>query len=168
MRKANVHFFVSFCVAIFLTPVTVFSEGVTRAEYEALLERVTKLEAVLGTLQIEVENELYTSSHEPQKKSVQAKKTLLDSVVSVIQAREDSTTYPWMEISLWDSLHPGMSPKEILSILGQPTLDEPSLHKRIDTVYTYKGKQSSTGNHIKGIIRFYRNRLVEIEPPEIQ
>ncbi len=144
------------------------SDTVSRAEYEALLVRVDKLESILSSLQIELDNELEASSTSMAAPSNSSKGTLLDKVISVIQKREDSKTYPWMDKHLWGSLTKGMSPKDITSILGRPTLNEPSLSKRIDTVYTYKGKQSSTGQRILGVVRFYRNQLVEIEPPEIQ
>ena len=144
------------------------SESVTRAEYEALLSRVTKLESIISSLQIDLDTELASNSAQQSPKEAKPRKSLLDSVINVIQTREDATTYPWMNTALWDSIKMGMSPEEITSILGRPTLNEPSLSKRIDAVYTYKGKQSSTGNRIEGIIRFYRNRLVEIEPPKIQ
>ena len=168
MRRTKIAFGILLGSLLF-SPSLSASDSVTRAEYEALLSRVEKLESILSSLHIEADNELEstTVSSRPVAKE-KPKKSLLDSVVGVIQKREDTTTYPWMEKSLWDTLQPGMSPKEIQSILGIPTLDEPSLHKRIDTVYTYKGKQRSTGIYVKGIIRFYRNRLVEIEPPEIQ
>ena len=142
------------------------SDTVSRAEYEALLIRVGKLESILSSLQIELDRELESSSKVAPSNS--SKRTLLDGVINVIQKREDSKTYPWMDKHLWGSLSKGMSPKDITSILGRPTLNEPSLSKRIDTVYTYKGKQSSTGQRILGVVRFYRNQLVEIEPPEIQ
>lgn len=144
------------------------SDTVSRAEYEALLVRVDKLESILSSLQIELDSELEASSTSMAAPSNSSKGTLLDKVISVIQKREDSKTYPWMDKHLWGSLTKGMSPKDITSILGRPTLNEPSLSKRIDTVYTYKGKQSSTGQRILGVVRFYRNQLVEIEPPEIQ
>ena len=144
------------------------SESVSRAEYEALLARVSKLESILSSLQIELDGELEATSASQLIASKKPKTSLLDNVINIIQVREDATTYPWMDTALWESLAKGMSPKEITSILGRPTLNEPSLSKRIDVVYTYKGKQSSTGNRIKGVVRFYRNQLVEIEPPEIQ
>ena len=144
------------------------SDSVSRAEYEALLVRVTKLESVLSSLQIEIDGELEATSAPSVTASKKSKASLLDNVINVIQVREDTTTYPWMDTTLWKSLTVGMSPEEAISLLGRPTLNEPSLSKRIDAVYTYKGTQSSTGNRIKGILRFYRNQLVEIEPPEIQ
>ncbi|MCB1122134.1 MAG: hypothetical protein KJT03_11335 [Verrucomicrobiae bacterium] len=59
-----------------------------------------------------------------------------------------------------------MSKDDAIAILGEPDLIEPSLYKRVDTVFTYKGRQSSTGKRVQGIIRFYRDQLKEIESPE--
>ena len=43
-----------------------------------------------------------------------------------------------------------MSPEEVIAQLGEPTLDEPSLNRRIDFVYTYQGRRPATNQKIEG------------------
>ena len=93
--------------------------------------------------------------------------TLIEKVVKTIQIREEEKFYPWMESAKWDSVEKGMTPEAIISILGEPTLDEPSLHKRIDQVYTYKGRRVATREKVTGIIRFYKGVVVSIEAPKL-
>jgi len=142
------------------------SESPTRSEFEELVGRIERLEAIFATLQIDINQELNSNQTSTPQTKGKANTSILENVINVIQSREDNVNYPWMNSQLWESLKAGMTLKNVESILGRPTLDEPSLHKRIDTVYTYKGKQAYTGNMIKGTIRFYRSKLTEIEPPE--
>jgi hypothetical protein len=137
------------------------SDSPSKAEFEALQARVEKLEATLAYLQLGIESEA------SNQLAPETKKSLLDNVITVIHKREDNINYPWMDSQLWTNLKPGLSTEAVISLLGQPTLNEPSLHKRIDTVFTYKGKQVSTGDKITGVVRFYRDKITDIEPPKI-
>jgi hypothetical protein len=60
-----------------------------------------------------------------------------------------------------------MTPEEVVTLLEQPTLNEPSLHKRVDFVYTYQGRRVATAKKVTGIIRFYKGKVIEVEAPDL-
>ena len=80
--------------------------------------------------------------------------------------RDRDKLYPWLDLKKWDSLKLGMNQDTVREILGKPTLDEISLNKRIDNVFTYKGRVISTNKKVEGKVRFYKDESVEILPPE--
>ena len=41
------------------------------------------------------------------------------------------------------------------------------MHKRVDFVYTYKGRRVATAKKVTGIVRFYKDKVIEIEVPEL-
>jgi outer membrane protein assembly factor BamE (lipoprotein component of BamABCDE complex) len=142
-------------------------QTVTREEFNALAERLAVVEAALiearaGQVESIAEEALATVQMSATQKS-----TLIENVVKTIQVREEEKFFPWMDSVKWDSLQKGMKPAAVVAVLGEPTLDEPSLHKRIDTVYTYKGRRVATGEKVTGIIRFYKGVVVSIEVPEL-
>ena len=61
----------------------------------------------------------------------------------------------------------GMSPEDVIAQLGEPTLDEPSLNRRIDFVYTYQGRRPATNKKIEGKVRFYKGEAIDIERPAL-
>ena len=56
--------------------------------------------------------------------------------------------------------------EEVINILGEPSMTDPSLHKRIDTVFTYRGRHPGTGKKVTGKVKFYRNVVADIENPQ--
>jgi len=95
------------------------------------------------------------------------KSSLIESVVQTIQAREESANFPWMDAEKWPKLQRGMTPEEVVAVLDQPTLNEPSMHKRVDFVYTYQGRRVATAKKVTGIVRFYKGKVIEIEAPDL-
>ena len=73
-----------------------------------------------------------------------------------------------MSSDKWSRIQKGMSPRQVIDVLGAPTLDEPSLHKRKDRVWTWMGRRVATAKRVEGIIRFYKGEVIEIEPPVIE
>jgi hypothetical protein len=94
--------------------------------------------------------------------------SLIEDVVKVIQQREEDAFYPWMELERWSQVRKGMSADQVISVLGEPTLDEPSLHKRKDRVFTWQGRRVTSAQRAEGIVRFYKDEVIEIEPPVIK
>ena len=70
-----------------------------------------------------------------------------------------------MDSAKWAPLRMGMSPEDVIAHLGEPTLDEPSLNRRIDFVYTYQGRRPATNQRVEGKIRFYKGEAIDIERP---
>lgn len=143
------------------------AQEVSREEFQALQARVQQLEAQLNVTrdqQIEaIAAEAVASMPASNEKEERA--SFVEDVVKVIQQREEATNYPWMDPNKWVQIRKGMSPESVIAILGEPTLDEPSLHKRKDRVFTWQGRRVATNERVEGIIRFYRGEVIEIEPP---
>ena len=150
---------------------TVFSvswgEPVSREEFASVLQRLEAIEEALGVVKAEQVESIAEEALATVALSSSEKSTLIESVVQTIQAREEKAVFPWMEADKWAQLSKGMTPDEVVAVLGRPTLNEPSLHKRIDTVYTYEGRRVATNEKITGIVRFYKGVAAEIEVPSL-
>lgn len=144
------------------------AQEVTREEFNTLLQRIDALERGLSSarnLQMEsLATEAISQMPESQVAG-ESRESLIEEVVTRIQKREESVNYPWMELTQWDGVRKRMSSEQVIEILGPPTLDEPSLHKRKDRVFTWQGRRVATGERVEAIIRFYKNKVIEIEPP---
>ena len=142
-------------------------EVVTRAEHEALAAKVAQLEARLAGVQTQqldsITQEVLSSI--PASTSSEANSRLIENVVAAVKQREQEVNFPWMDSSKWEPLRMGMSPEEVIAQLGEPTLDEPSLNRRIDFVYTYQGRRPATNQRVEGKVRFYKGEAVDIERP---
>ena len=142
-------------------------EAVTRSEYEALAAKVAQLEARLAGVQTQqldsITQEVLASM--PARTSSQASPSLVEKVVAAVNQREQEVNFPWMSSAKWAPLRMGMSPEEVIAQLGEPTLDEPSLNRRIDFVYTYLGRLPATNQRVEGKIRFYKGESIDIERP---
>lgn len=143
------------------------AEPVSREEFTALLQRVTAVETALGVVQAEQVESIAEEALATVQMSSSEKASLIDSVVKTIQSREEDAVFPWMEAEKWAQLSKGMTPDEVVGVLGRPTLNEPSLHKRVDTVYTYEGRRVATNEKVVGIIRFYKGVVIEIDLPSL-
>ena len=143
------------------------AEPVSREEFTALLQRVTAVETALGVVQAEQVESIAEEALATVQMSSSEKASLIDSVVKTIQPREEDAVFPWMEAEKWAQLSKGMTPDEVVGVLGRPTLNEPSLHKRVDTVYTYEGRCVATNEKVVGIIRFYKGVVIEIDLPSL-
>ena len=142
-------------------------DAVTRAEYEALAAKVAQLEARLAGFQTQqfdsITQEVLAST--PASTSSQASPSLIENFVAAVKQREQEVNFPWMDSAKWVSLRIGMSPEDVIAQLGEPTLDEPSLNRRVDFVYTYQGRRPATNQKIEGKIRFYKGVAIDIERP---
>lgn len=160
--------FISICslFILFLAP-SASAEPVSREEFTLLLERLDAVEAALGVVKAEQVESIAEEALATVQLSSSEKTNLIENVVRTIQAREEKAVFPWMEAEKWAQLSKGLSPEEVVSVLGRPTLNEPSLHKRIDVVYTYEGRRVATNEKMVGIVRFYKGVAVEIEAPSL-
>jgi len=132
------------------------------ASVETLQKRVETLEdqVVASTAEaVVVAGSVQMEEKEPSGES------LVDRVVDAIHTREETLYFPWMEEGLWMQLEEGMSQEEVIAILGEPTLTDPSLKRWIDTVFTYRGRRPSTGEQVTAKVRFYKDELVNFESP---
>ncbi|NCG08157.1 MAG: outer membrane protein assembly factor BamE [Verrucomicrobia bacterium] len=149
------------------THVNLPGEGVTRAEYEALEQRLEAVEAALGAARSAQVESIAEEALAKVEMTPGQKASLIESVVQTIQTREEKTSYPWMQAEKWARIKKGMTPEAVVEILGTPLLNEPSLHKRVDAVYTYQGRRVATNEKVTGIIRFYKGVVIEMEVPKL-
>jgi hypothetical protein len=155
------------CGSILVSSTGLQAEQVSKAEFDALAKRVEQLEASLRIVKNTQVEEIAAEAIASMPMGQAEKSSLIENVVNTIQAREESANYPWMDAAKWTMIRKGMSPEEVIAILDEPTLDEPSMHKRVDFVYTYQGRRVATAKKVTGIVRFYKDKLIEIEVPEL-
>ncbi|PDH29098.1 MAG: hypothetical protein CNC89_03635, partial [Puniceicoccaceae bacterium MED-G31] len=143
------------------------SQTVSRTEYEALAAKVAQLEARLNGMQLQQVDTVTQEVLATMPESKSATPSLIENVVAAVKQREEQVNFPWMNLSKWASLREGQTPEQVVAILGEPTLDEPSLNRRIDFVYTYEGRRPATNKKVIGKIRFYKGEAIEIVRPVI-
>lgn len=129
-----------------------------REEVAALTARVDELEA---TRQATHQVGSVSSEIEPEEPN------FLDRLTDQLARRQEANgDAPWLMPASWDALKKGMSSEEVIALLGDPTYDEPSLNRRVDRVFTYRGKNFSTGKRVTGKVRFENDKVVNFELPE--
>ena len=138
-----------------------------RTEFEALADRVSRLEAYFN---IDSSEQLDTLTNEvitalPANK--EEKKSLIKSVVAAVKQHEQDVNFPWMDNSKWALIRNGQSVDQVVAILGEPTFDEPSLRKWVDNVYSYRGRRPATNERIEGKVRFRKGVVVDFDRPVI-
>ena len=143
------------------------AQTVTRTEYEALAAKVAQLEARLNGLQPRQAASVTQEVLAIMPDTVSASSSLIENVVAAVKQREQQVNFPWMDLSKWAPLREGQTPEQVVAILGKPTLNEPSLNRRIDFVYTYEGRRPATNKKVVGKIRFYKGEAIEIVRPVI-
>ena len=154
-------------LVLFSSPSMAVAEEVTKEEFLALQKRVEELESAVRVVKNTQVEAIATETFAAMPMTQDDRNTLIENVVEKIQAREESANFPWMEASKWVNVRKGMTPEEVVTLLEQPTLNEPSLHKRVDFVYTYQGRRVATAKKVTGIIRFYKGKVIEVEAPDL-
>lgn len=154
-------------LVLFSSPSMTVAAEVTKEEFLALQKRVEELESAVRVVKNTQVEAIATETFAAMPMTQDDRNSLIENVVEKIQAREESANFPWMEASKWVSLRKGMTPEEVVTLLEQPTLNEPSLHKRVDFVYTYQGRRVATAKKVTGIIRFYKGKVIAVEAPDL-
>lgn len=126
------------------------------AEIKTLREEVSALSERVQSLEKQLDSGMPSGSESG----------ILDRLTDAMHDRRVATHYPWMEQSLWEKIQKGMTPEDVISILGEPSMTDPSLHKRIDTVMTYRGRHPGTGKKVVGKVRYYRGVVADVERPQ--
>lgn len=91
----------------------------------------------------------------------------IEKLADKVYQEEEINLYPWMDLTKWERLQKGMSTSDALAILGKPTKEFPSLHKRVDLLFIYKGRQIPSNRLVEGILKFYKDELIIIELPDL-
>jgi hypothetical protein len=137
--------------------------SVSRAEYESLAARVAVLEARLNNQMDTLTSDVLQAMPEQGE----GQKSLISSVVDAVKQREQQVNFPWMDSSKWALIREGQSVDQVTAILGKPTLNEPSLRKWVDYVYSYQGRRPSDNKRIEGKVRFKKDMVVDIDTPNL-
>lgn len=142
----------------------------SREEFEALLKRVQQLEQQLAGVDANAVAEMIVSGEAkaPIAAAGSDQENFIENVVSAVQFRQEAVDYPWMDANQWALAKKGMTEDEIRELFGRPTMDDPSLRKRIDRVYTYRARSVATGKLVKRFIRFADGVVVEIEAKDLK
>lgn len=137
-----------------------FSQIYGEASLEKLEERINILEKQMKDLQLYkiTGNKAFVDKRQLSDEDIEK---LADKVFK----EEESNIFPWMDESKWTRLKLGMSPDEVKSILGKPIREFPSLNKRIDVAFIYKGRRIPSNKLVEGVVRFYKDELIEFEIP---
>ena len=168
-KSFEVSWFISAAVLLLSTNF-IFAEddsSVSRAEYEALAARVSALEANSAVNASDQLDSITSKVIAALPVNSEEKTTLIDSVVAAVKKHEQDVNFPWMDSSKWALIRNGQSVDQVVTILGEPTLNEPSLRKWVDSVYTYQGRRPATNQRIVGKVRFRKGVVVDFEPPVI-
>ena len=167
MKKYTAHFslFALVYASFLVLPAGLDAQQIVRDEFDSLAKRVEQLEASVRMVKNAQIEGLAAEAVSAMPMDMADKESLIESVVNTIQAKEEGANFPWMDAAKWGSLKKGMSPEDVVAIIGSPTLNEPSMHKRVDFVYTYQGRRVATAKKVEGIIRFYKGKVVEVEAP---
>ena len=140
---------------------------VTKSEFNALIERVASLEEVLASFKTDVVEQVAETAIATRQPTAENKGSFIEEVVDVIHAREEDAFYPWMDDAKWDQIKVGMPEEDVYALLGRPTMNDPSMHKKIDRFYTYSGRRVGSGKKVKGVVRFYRGVVKNFDRPEL-
>jgi uncharacterized coiled-coil protein SlyX len=130
-------------------------EPLSEAERLAVLE--ARVEAQDARIQV-LENQLMVT-----KKSISDQQIVLEQKMDAVQAQAIENVI-WQNPDLWTGLHLGMTMDAVLAILGEPDHRLASLNKRVDWVMTYQHPRVKS--ELKGVLKFYKDRLTSIEEPE--
>ncbi|MAI44012.1 MAG: hypothetical protein CML09_04895 [Puniceicoccaceae bacterium] len=145
---------------IILSSLFLFSLVYGETSMEMLEKRINILEKQMKDLQLYkiTGNKAFADKRQLSDKDIEK---LADKVFK----EEEQNIYPWMDESKWILLELGMSPDEVKSILGKPIREFPSLNKRIDVAFIYKGRRIPSNKLVEGVVRFYKDELIEFEVP---
>ena len=168
-KSLKVSWFIS-AIVLFLSTNFIFAEddlSVSRTEYEALVARVSALEANFAANSSDQLDSITSKVIAALPVNSEEKTTLIENVVSAVKKHEQDVNFPWMDNSKWALISNGQSVDEVVTILGKPTLNEPSLRRWVDSVYTYQGRRPATNKKIVGKVRFKKGVVVDFELPMI-
>ena len=174
--------FYLFIFALFMCN-AIFAEAVSNAELSRKLdlilgkvggleERVGKLESDNAKVKKEVKQ--VAQSAEEAKSATNAlqipqdekgKASFFKNLKNQIYSQEALDSGPWAKKESWSAIRNNLTRFQVRKLLGDPHEVNQSLHPRIDQVYEYSGDLDADGKEEKGIVNFFRDRVVSFETP---
>jgi len=146
-----------------------------RAEIKALKQRVAALEKLLAADKPATEPTQTKAVATPAPKVSSPDKTPAAVTPSPSKPENDggNVLVPsrkaaignWVQLENWRLLKKGMTPKQIEALFGKPYKVQPSFLRGVDEYWLYFGKLTS-GNTLKGRVRFYKGKVTSWETPD--
>ena len=140
-------------------------------QMNGLDKRVTNLEKK----NIEVSNEIKVVSkiaEEAKSESTkfvpvnpEGKKSFFSNLRVQLNSDEVNSKGPWTKKETWSQVNKNLTEFKIRKLLGNPTTTKISINPRIEKVYIYKGDLNADGKEQKGVVNFFRERVVSFESP---
>lgn len=175
MKTINPYFSVILLVSLFnasmLSLHSQVEDSVTRSELNALNAKMAAIEERLSELENMQSQQIDAVTKKVltvMPKQGSSSSSLIKNVVDAVKQREQQVNFPWMDSTKWAPIREGLSTQQVLSMLGKPTVNEPSIRKWVDFVYTYQGRQPSTNKLVIGKVRFSKGVVVDFERPVIE
>ncbi|MGC9449798.1 MAG: hypothetical protein ACP5I4_00005 [Oceanipulchritudo sp.] len=138
------------------------------AHAQTMEERVGDLEARVSALEARLADAEAESAQ--VKERVEAAEQEKESWVSVDKlnpfVRHAWVNEAWTRPEPWQSVKNGLSPEEVVNILGEPTRTVRSLKPKVDLVYFYEG--NIQGNRIRGKVSFRDGSVVSFQKPDFE
>ena len=138
----------------------------------SLEERVGKLESENKEVKKKVKQ--VAQSAEEAKSATNAlqipkgekeKESFFRKLKNQIASQEALDSGPWAKKESWSGVRNNLTRYQVRKVLGDPHEVNQSLKPRIDQVYEYSGDLDADGKEEKGIVNFFRDRVVSFETP---
>ena len=93
------------------------------------------------------------------------KPSFLKNLRNQLRSDEAKSQGPWTSPETWNAIRKNLTAFQVRKILGNPNDIKKSTNPRIEFVYHYTGDLDADGQEEKGIINFYRDRVISFDSP---
>ena len=168
---------------VFLSSSLLGEESVSNAELSRKLdlilgkvggleERVGKLESENKAVKKEVKQVAQSAAEAKSAtaslqipKNEKEKESFFKKLKNEINSQEAKDSGPWAKKESWSSIRNNLTRFQVRKALGDPHEVNQSLKPRIDQVYQYSGDLDADGEEEKGVVNFFRDRVVSFQSP---
>ena len=93
------------------------------------------------------------------------KSSFFNNLKNQINSQEARDSGPWAKKESWSGIRKNLTRFQVRKKLGDPHEVNQSLEPRIDQVYEYSGDLDADGKEEKGLVNFFRDRVVSFKTP---
>jgi outer membrane murein-binding lipoprotein Lpp len=172
-----------------LSTITLVSASLMAEESVSNAELSRKLDLILGKVggleqrvsQLENENKEVKKEVKQAAKSAEEAKSATNSLQIPKNEKEKSSFFknlkneiysqeakdsgPWAKKESWSGIRKNLTRFQVRKALGDPHEVNQSLEPRIDQVYEYSGDLDADGKEERGLVNFFRDRVVSFKTP---
>ena len=91
--------------------------------------------------------------------------SFLKNLRNQLRSDEAKSQGPWTSPKTWNAIRKNLTAFQVRKILGNPNDIKKSTNPRIESVYHYTGDLDADGQEERGIINFYRDRVISFNSP---